>query len=943
MSRRTLYLLIALLVVVLAAAAVWLFLAARNRQGEIVTEVAGTPQAPLPTVLATAAGPEPEAIGQPGPATPSPTPAVIERPGDSPGGLNLDAPPTLDELLARYPALARLLENVDLDDREQLGDLYEQLLALHAAEGLLGLDVFLTGSGVLQALNLDPTYVDFILAYETGGIAAAEALARQRRILTDDDMVRAVLVLDTEDLSLVEPALTAAGATVLAHHGNEVEIGLPLAQIEAAADSEEALAQLVALAHLPHVITIRAPETTPTDALPPRDEGAAVTLATAWHAAGITGQGVRVGILDPDGFGGYLGLLGSELPPAERVFIPSWLDVADLDDTGPHGTACAEIVYEMAPGATLYLAYTGQSRGGLEDAVEWLIANDVDIISYSASSLVEPLDGTGPSDDLVALAQDAGVLWVNASGNYALSHLDMTFSDADGDGFHEFPHGDELLPVYTGDLASVGLSWDEAWGRSSEDYDLYLYTTDLNGELEIVTSSRALQGGRAGDLPYELIDAELSPWEDYYVAIQEDGISRPGRLNLIGWGMDFDYSMPAGSLGSPADAFGALAVGATYWRDDALEDYSSQGPTSDGRTKPDLTAPARVSSATYGEFDGTSAAAPHVAGAAALVLSAHPNLSARELRDFLTGRALDRGLPGLDNEFGAGRLDMQQPPDAAEGGVAGAPRGATIATATIDNVRLVHNQTISGIYGVVIYTDFSVTGLTEHAGTIIAHFGDDAGNPLRDGNGQFSDAGGNVAVFDTFTMTADDGRATEYPLFMPYEELELSPGEHTILVTVSIGDAAGAVLASAAPATMILRQADEAAAAATIGAVDVIHNVTSDGMAGMNILVDFDALNFRGQTGILAAYFYFDDANNTPLLDFNDQYRSADGIVSVGRRFTPGTARAEYRDLSLFIPYGELHMAEGERYDLKFNIIIWDEATGEDLVISDWVYFWFES
>ena len=141
-----------------------------------------------------------------------------------------------------------------------------------------------------------------------------------------------------------------------------------------------------------------------------------------------------------------------------------------------HGTACAEVVHDMAPDATIYLAYSGTMDNPIARAVDWFIANDVDVITHSAASLIEPLDGTDPVDQDVARAQAAGILWVNAAGNYARSHLNMVFTDVDGDGYHEFPHGDELLPLYVADHVQLGLSWDEPWQGAGENYDLYIYT-----------------------------------------------------------------------------------------------------------------------------------------------------------------------------------------------------------------------------------------------------------------------------------------------------------------------------------------------------------------------------------------------------------------------------------------------------------------------------------
>lgn len=56
-------------------------------------------------------------------------------------------------------------------------------------------------------------------------------------------------------------------------------------------------------------------------------------------------------------------------------------------------------------------------------------------------------------------------------------------------------------------------------------------------------------------------------------------------------------------------------------------------------------------------FFGTSAAAPHIAAVAALLLQANLELSPAQIKATLQGTAVDLGVPGPDNIFGAGRVD----------------------------------------------------------------------------------------------------------------------------------------------------------------------------------------------------------------------------------------------------------------------------------------------
>ena len=121
----------------------------------------------------------------------------------------------------------------------------------------------------------------------------------------------------------------------------------------------------------------------------------------------------------------------------------------------------------------------------------------------------------------------------------------------------------------------------------------------------------------------------------------------------------------AGSLGTPADSRnpGMVTVGAVDYRTPtAIEPYSSQGPTLDGRIKPDLVAADCAPTTIESEFCGTSQSAPFVTGAAALLLEADPSLTPTALAALLKQRAMPLGSPVPNNVFGAGRLALGPTP-----------------------------------------------------------------------------------------------------------------------------------------------------------------------------------------------------------------------------------------------------------------------------------------
>jgi bacillopeptidase F len=118
-----------------------------------------------------------------------------------------------------------------------------------------------------------------------------------------------------------------------------------------------------------------------------------------------------------------------------------------------------------------------------------------------------------------------------------------------------------------------------------------------------------------------------------------------------------------GSIGSPASLSLAFAVGATTL-DDEIAIFSSRGPSPFGPTKPDVAAPGKEIYSTfpggaYSDLDGTSMAAPHVSGLAALLLQASPQLGTDlpRLARTITSTAVPLGGSLPNNDFGWGRID----------------------------------------------------------------------------------------------------------------------------------------------------------------------------------------------------------------------------------------------------------------------------------------------
>ncbi|MEY2423513.1 MAG: hypothetical protein QOI95_3580 [Acidimicrobiaceae bacterium] len=420
------------------------------------------------------------------------------------------------------------------------------------------------------------------------------------------------------------------------------------------------------------------------------------TGAKAWQDAGRDGTNVKVAIVDV-GFDKYdTESLAGRLPPLANLTTANFCGptIASFKGGGPngtdppidHGTAVAEIVHQMAPNATVYLVCV-YSDDDMTSAAQYLARSDIDvkIVNASIGDVIggrgDGTGGTGTPAVAVAIGRQAGQLWSVSAGNEALGHFQFNAFDKDNDGAVEFfpgnpvvgPDGTETFSFTLGPnaISDVAMKFDQ-WPTSSQTFDLCFYKDAI--------SQGNLLGCRLGspnDRP-----ALRAPFQNdssthtYFMVIfrHDASVTINPRVDIYFQGQEQNLQAVRadGSLSEPATSGFVMAVGAHCYANGALEPFSSQGPTIDGRTKPDISAPDGVSNDVFSGvlpgycnnhpgFYGTSASAPHATGAAALVKQAAPNATAEQIQDLLMQRGVDAGAFGADNLYGRGRLNLGSP------------------------------------------------------------------------------------------------------------------------------------------------------------------------------------------------------------------------------------------------------------------------------------------
>lgn len=394
--------------------------------------------------------------------------------------------------------------------------------------------------------------------------------------------------------------------------------------------------------------------------------GDAVIRADALRAQGLTGSGVRIGVIS-DGVGGLSAAQASgDLGP---------IQILSDDQGGNEGTAMLEIVHDVAPGAELCFHDHGDSVLGFNRAVDELVAAGCTVIVDDVAWPREPFFEDGViATHLTGLLASHRLVYVSAAGNYARQHYQGPFVD-DGEGFQDFSGtGSDRPFLYTdvpsGEQLKVVLQWDEPFGSAADDFDLFLVDAQAG---DVLKASTVRQNGRSD--PLESISwTNTGRGREVAIVILHTGGTGGARTleayayPSLGAEVGHENLVAAdGIYGHQAvpDVVAVGAVGAPS--PGAIEPFSSNGPVTHlfpSHTvvqKPDICAPDRVAVSGAGGFKtvfvGTSAASPHVAALCALVWAARPDLSAAGVRAALYSSAVDLGAAGRDDAYGWGRAD----------------------------------------------------------------------------------------------------------------------------------------------------------------------------------------------------------------------------------------------------------------------------------------------
>ncbi len=413
------------------------------------------------------------------------------------------------------------------------------------------------------------------------------------------------------------------------------------------------------------------------------------------------------------------------------------------------GRAMLQIIHDLAPGAGLLFHHGLGGKAGYAAAITALRDAGADVIVDDLMYLNEPMFQDGVVAQAVDSVTASGVAYFSAAGNAGRKSYVAPFDDS-GEIFciefflpigdchplyervgrmHDFDPGPGVdlyqsitVPVDT--VLNVALQWDQPFGGSGPDNDHDIVLLDETGGVYFTLSANDNITTGEGWEVLQFQNAEVLGYgEKFTLIITYDDVDSQGppatllKTVVFGSATIDEFATNSSTLMGHANAAGAQAVGAAFFADTPEfgvspplpETYSSAGGTpilfnpngtplgtAELRDKPEFSAVDGVNTTfffddSYGndgidDFFGTSAAAPHAAAVAALMLQALmlqelPVATPAQIKSALQGSAIDMLSPGFDQDTGAGLIQADAAIDALLAAGGNIPPSAAFNTA----------------------------------------------------------------------------------------------------------------------------------------------------------------------------------------------------------------------------------------------------------------------
>ena len=400
------------------------------------------------------------------------------------------------------------------------------------------------------------------------------------------------------------------------------------------------------------------------------------------------------GANNPNGYTTPVRILDDSADNSLFIFAPQ-PNLSLVDE----GRAMIQIIHDIAPGANILFHTAVKNSDDFARGIDELVAAGADIIVDDLLSGNEPFFQDGVVAQAANRAFEAGVPYFSASRNEGRNSYEADFrptTESNLDlpalerySFHDFDPSDNVdlfqnITLEPGAGINLSFQWDEPFasaGGKATSNDLDIFLLDANNQVVAIGAESNVGKDAVESIGFTNSTGAAA---EYRLLIGQDtlaGGAAPSKIKYIdtlGGTAEAEYfTNSATTVGHP-NAEGVFAVGASFYQTpQQLELFSSGGvvpilfdeqgnrlPEPELRQTPDIIAPNNVNTTFFFEgidpegdgfpnFPGTSAAAPHAAGVAALLLDAFPDATPQQIYGALEQTAIDLDNP-YTSEFDTG-------------------------------------------------------------------------------------------------------------------------------------------------------------------------------------------------------------------------------------------------------------------------------------------------